>query len=143
MLREERWKLKLLWLMYGQRRKGKMEKVKVFNNDIVSKEIDRLTKLWFCDIWPRSRYTEPERTIHKMRSMAVKFTAERRKKMLHKVVRIVVLNNKGSLVGSRELDEIGFNKNGSMNVLPAKILNEFMAEVDKGGGIFIEKVWAT
>lgn len=63
--------------------------------------------------------------------------------MLHKVVRIVVLNNKGSLVGSRELDEIVFSKNGSMTVLPSKILHEFMAEVDKGGAIFIEKVWAT
>ena len=63
--------------------------------------------------------------------------------MLHKVVRIVVLNNKGSLVGSRELDEIIFSKNDSMTVLPSKILHEFMTEVDKGGCIFIEKVWAT
>lgn len=63
--------------------------------------------------------------------------------MLHKVVRIVVLNSKGSLIKSHELDEIGFNKNGAMNVLPSKILSEYMAEVDKGGAIFIEKVWAT
>ena len=87
---------------------------------------------------------EPELAEHKLRSKIINIiTAGRRQLMLHKVVRIVTLNSKGSFMGSRELDEIGFNKNGAMNVLPSKILQEFMAEVDKGGAIFIEKVWAT
>ena len=63
--------------------------------------------------------------------------------MLHKVVRIVVLNSKGLRIRSEELDEIVFNKDGSMSRLPSKVLHEMMAEVDKGGGIFIEKVWAS
>ena len=114
-----------------------------FSRGMLREEGRRLKLLWLMYGQGRRKMEEIEATINRLRSRAMKLLAGRRKKMLHKIVRIVVLNSKGSLVGSRELDELAFSKNGSMTVLPSRILEEFMAEVDKGGGIFIEKVWAT
>lgn len=62
--------------------------------------------------------------------------------MLSKVVRITALNDKGSIVSSHELTEIAFVKGDAMAVMPSRILKTLMKEVDKGGAIFIEKVWA-
>ena len=84
-----------------------------------------------------------QRGERKLKQLWLTSGQERRKKMLHKVVRIVALNSKGLRIRAEELNEIVFNKDGSMSRLPSKILHEMMAEVDKGGGIFIEEVWAT
>ena len=117
-----------------------MEKVKVFDNDIVSKEIDRLTKLWFCDIWPRSRYTEPERTIHKMRSRMINLIVGG-EPVLTKAVRITSYNRTGAVQETVELTKVVFNVGDSMAVYPSRILKNMLATVSDGGAIFIEQVW--
>ena len=63
--------------------------------------------------------------------------------MLNKVVMITVLDNKGHTVDATELTEIAFNKDGSMGMLPSKVFLAGMREVEKGGAIFIEKIWST
>ena len=63
--------------------------------------------------------------------------------MLSKVVVIKALDSQGAVVARRELTEIVFHKNETMAVLPSKVLKSMMAVVEKGGAIFIEKVWTT
>lgn len=63
--------------------------------------------------------------------------------MLHKVTRISALNSKGAVVNSQELTEIAFVKGDAMAVLPSRILKKMLKEhVERGGAIFIEKIWA-
>lgn len=63
--------------------------------------------------------------------------------MLHRIVKITALNANGGIVAQQELAEITFRKRGGMTIVPSKVLQEMLKEIDKGGAVFIEKVWAT
>ena len=120
------------------------------------KEIDRLTNEKFKDSASGlfELMYKPALAEHKLRSKtinlitgelynkAVNLVTKGRKAMFHKVIKIVAFNSKGTIVAQNELTDITFVKGDAMAVLPSRILKSMMKEVEKGGAIFIEKVWA-
>lgn len=115
-----------------------------------AKELDCLTNLKFRGELPRDSLTDPTKSFKGIESVLRVSVDEivitqkgGRRTMLNKVTRISALNNKGSIVSSQELTEIIFVKGDAMAVLPSRILKKMMKEhVERGGAIFIEKVWA-
>lgn len=107
------------------------------------KELDRLTNEKFKGSISElfKHIHEPALVEHKLRSRMINLITKGRKTMLHKVIKIVALNSKGNIEAEHELTDITFAKNDAMAVLPSRVIKDMLKEVDKGGAIFIEKVW--
>ena len=61
--------------------------------------------------------------------------------MLNKQIKISSYNEIGKLVEQEECDEVPFNKNGTMTVGFSKMFNRMLKKVEKGGAMFIERIW--
>lgn len=114
------------------------------------KEMDRLTIERFkkpfkgsagslLEAITRGMSLDPTKSFKGIESV---ITEERRKKMLTKAIKMTVYDSNGNMINGAELTKITFNKDGSMAMIPSRLLREMMAEVEIGGAIFIEKIWA-
>ena len=61
--------------------------------------------------------------------------------MLNKQIKISSFNEMGKLAEEYECEEVPFNKNGTMTLGHSKMFNRMLKKVEKGGAVFIERIW--
>lgn len=61
--------------------------------------------------------------------------------MLNKIIRITVYNCEGKEINISEVEGLASRSDGTLTASSSRILTFGLVEIEKGGAIFIERVW--